>query len=66
MQVTSKRAALPLPMATDLGLLNAHHWDLSYPAFSKRRYFNNLANPFPKEAAITAMALLAAELGLVE
>ncbi len=66
MQVTAKRAAVPLPMATDLGLLNAHHWDLSYPAFSKRRYFNNLANPFPKEAAITAMSLLAAELGLVE
>ncbi len=66
MQVTAKRASLPLPMATDLGLLNAHHWDLSYPAFSKRRYFNNLYNPFPKEAAITAMALLAAELGLIE
>lgn len=66
MQVTSANAALPFPMATDLGLLRAHHWDLAYPAFSKRRWLNNTYHPFPKEAALVAIVTLAAELGLIQ
>jgi hypothetical protein len=66
MQVTSANAALPFPMATDLGLLRAHHWDLAYPAFSKRRWLNNVYHPFPKEAALVAIVTLAAELGLIQ
>jgi len=41
MQVTSRRAELPFAMATDLGVLNGHHWDLAYPAFSERRWWLN-------------------------
>jgi hypothetical protein len=65
MQVTSANAALPFPMATDLGILRAHHWDLAYPAFNKRRWLNNTFHPFPKEAALVAIVSLAAELGLI-
>src|SRR5262245_6388920 len=65
MQVTSANAALPFPMATDLGILRAHHWDLAYPAFNKRHWLNNTFHPFPKEAALVAIVSLAAELGLI-
>jgi hypothetical protein len=53
-------------MATELGVLNGHHWDLAYPAFRKRRWLNNTYHPFPKTAAITAMVQLSAELGLID
>jgi hypothetical protein len=68
MQVTSKNASLPMPMATDLGLLRGHHWDLAYPSFVKGRWFglNKTYHPFPKEAALTAIVTLAAELGLID
>jgi hypothetical protein len=68
MQVTAKRAALPLPMATDLGLVRGHHWDLAYPSFIKGRWLghNNTFHPFPKNAMLAAIVLLAAELGLID
>ena len=66
MQVTSANASLPMPMATNLGVLRGHHWDLAYPSFRKRRWFNNTYHPFPKAAALVAIITLAAELGLVD
>ena len=66
MQVTSASASLPMPMATDLGALRGHHWDLAYPSFQKRRWLNNTYHPFPKEAALASIVILAAELGLID
>jgi hypothetical protein len=66
MQVTSANASLPMPMATHLGVLRGHHWDLAYPSFRKRRWLNNTYHPFPKEAALVAIVILAAELGLID
>jgi hypothetical protein len=66
MQVPGSSSKLQIPMATELGVLNGHHWDLAYPAFRKRRWLNNTYHPFPKTAAITAMVQLSAELGLID
>lgn len=66
MQLTSANAFLPMPMATHLGVLRGHHWDLAYPSFRKRRWLNNTYHPFPKEAALVAIVTLAAELGLID
>jgi hypothetical protein len=66
MQVTSANASLSMPMATHLGVLRGHHWDLAYPSFRKRRWLNNTYHPFPKEAALVAIVTLAAELGLID
>ena len=66
MQVTSANASLPIPMATELGMLRGHHWDLAYPSFRKRRWLNNTYHPFPKEAALASIVILAAELGLID
>jgi len=66
MQVTRANAALPMAMATDLGALRGHHWDLAYPSFQKRRWLNNTYHPFPKEAALASIVILAAELGLID
>jgi hypothetical protein len=68
MQVTSANASLPFPMATDLGLLRGHHWDLAYPSFIKGRWFgfNKTYHAFPKDAALAAIIMLAAELGLID
>ena len=49
----------PLPMATELAVFRGHQWDIAYPQFSKRRWFNCHRN-----AALTAMVQMAAELGL--
>jgi hypothetical protein len=65
MQVAGSRSKLPIPMATELAVFRAHHWDMAHPAFRKRRWFNNTYHPFPRTAALTAMVQLAAELGLV-
>jgi hypothetical protein len=66
MQVTSANASLPMPMATDLGVLRGHQWDLAYPSFSKRGWLNKTYHPFPKEAALAAIVTLAAEFGLID
>ena len=54
------------PMATDLAVLRAHHWDISYDAFpiAPRMGSANLDHRFPREAALTAILQLSAELGL--
>ena len=68
MQVTSRRGTLPFPMATDLGLLRGHHWDLTYPSFVKGRWMglNKTFHPFPKLAILVAIVGLASELGLID
>tara|TARA_R110001592_G_scaffold175466_1_gene414619 strand:+ start:41921 stop:43150 length:1230 start_codon:yes stop_codon:yes gene_type:complete len=68
MQLTQAQAKLKTPMATDLAMLRAHHWDMSYDPFPKLMRFGspNLDHPFPKEAAVKAMVMLAIELGLID
>ncbi|MFV1873034.1 MAG: hypothetical protein ACMZ64_06925 [Oleiphilus sp.] len=68
MQLTQAQSKLRIPMATDLGMLRAHHWDMSYDAFPKLMRFGspNLDHPFPKEAAVRAMLMLGIELGLID
>lgn len=68
MQLTQAQAKLNIPMATDLAMLKAHHWDMSYDAFPKLMRFGspNLDHPFPKEAAMKAMLMLGIELGLID
>lgn len=68
MQLTQSEATLDIPMATDLAMLNAHHWNLSYDPFPKLMRFGSphLDHPFPKEAAATAIIMLAFELGLFD
>lgn len=67
MQVTQKHARVNSPMATDLAMLNGHHWDLSYGAFPKNMRFGspNLEHRFPRKAALSAMIKFARELGLL-
>lgn len=68
MQLTQAQAKLNVPMAADLAMLRAHHWDMSYDAFPRlmRLGSPNLDHPFPKEAALKAMIMLALELGLID
>lgn len=68
MQLTQAQAKLKIPMAADIAMLKAHHWDMSYDAFPKLMRFGspNLDHPFPKKAAIKAMIMLGVELGLVD
>jgi len=68
MQLTQAQAKLKVPMATDLAILRAHHWNMSYDPFPKLMRFGspNLDHPFPKEAAATAMIMLGVELGLID
>jgi hypothetical protein len=68
MQVTQEQARWPGPMGVHLAKLHAHHWDMSYDAFPlpTRLGSANLDHPFPREAAITAIVQLTAELGLIE
>lgn len=67
MQVTQDQARIQMPMATDLAMLNAHHWDMSYEAFPKsfRATSPHLDHPFPKKAALMANFQLVNELGLI-
>lgn len=66
MQVVASRAHLPLALSTDLPTVRGHHWDIAYPAFIKRRWWNNMRHDFPKMAALTAMVQFSAELGLID
>ena len=68
MQVTQKQARVAIPMATDLAVLRAHHWDISYDPFPIRTRMGspNLDHPFPRKAAITACFELLAELGVID
>lgn len=66
MQLTQAQAKMATPMATDLACLRAHHWDISYGPFplATRLGSANLDHVFPREAALTAVLQLSAELGL--
>jgi hypothetical protein len=66
MQLTQAQARMTTPMATDLAVLRAHHWDISYDAFPihLRMGSANLDHRFPREAALTAILELGSELGL--
>lgn len=68
MQLTQAAAKLTIPMSTNLAILNAHHWDMSYDPFPLLMRFGspNLDHPFPREAAAAALILLSAELGLID
>lgn len=65
MQLTQAQARMTTPMATDLAVLRAHHWDISYDAFPMhlRMGSANLDHRFPRTAALTAILQLSAELG---
>jgi hypothetical protein len=67
MQVTQKHAKVNSPIATDLAMLNGHHWDLSYGPFPKNMRFGspNLEHRFPRKAALSSMIKFAKELGLI-
>ena len=68
MQLTVEQACMTIPMATDLAVLHAHHWDVSYDPFPVHLRLGaaNLDHPFPREAAATAIFPLLAELGLID
>jgi pimeloyl-ACP methyl ester carboxylesterase len=68
MQVTQDQARWPGPMGVHLATLHAHHWDMAYDAFPRATRVGsaNLDHPFPREAAITTIFQLTAELGLIE
>jgi hypothetical protein len=68
MQLTQEQAQFDIPMSTQLAVLHANHWDMSYDPFPihTRMGSPNLDHPFPKKAAVVAMVQLAAELGLVD
>jgi hypothetical protein len=66
MQVECARACLPFKMSTNLDIVRGHHWDVAYPAFVKRKWFNAMYHGFPKTAALVAMVQLSAELGLID
>ncbi len=64
MQLTQAQARMTTPMATDLAVLRAHHWDISYDAFPihMRLGSANLEHRFPREAALRAICQFASEL----
>lgn len=66
MQLTTIDTQVPYPMATELAMINAHHWDMAFGPFNDRKRFNHLYHPFPTEAACIAMVQLSAELGLID
>jgi hypothetical protein len=54
-------------MATHIAMLHGHHWDIAYPPFPRgiRLTSPNLDHRFPRKAALVAVWLLLAELGLI-
>jgi pimeloyl-ACP methyl ester carboxylesterase len=68
MQLSVAQSCVKAPMATNLAVLHGHHWDISYDAFPRRFRLGaaNLEHRFPREAAVTALFLLLAELGLID
>ncbi|MEN6450485.1 MAG: hypothetical protein ABFC96_08345 [Thermoguttaceae bacterium] len=68
MQVAVVDQQVTTPMGTTLAVCHAHHWDLALGPFplTHRLGSQNLDNPFPRRAAVTATVLLLAELGLLD
>lgn len=67
MQLTQEQAHLPLPTAPLLSMFHANHWDLSYDTFPWYTTLGSskLKDPFAREAAMSAILLFMAELGLM-
>ena len=68
MQVPASRGRVPVPLATDLAIVHAHHWDITYAPFPRTARLGspNLDHQFPRQAALVATMLVLAELGIVE
>ena len=66
MQLVHAQAQVPAPMVTELGVVHAHHWDMSYDTFPRalRMTSFNLDHRFARAAALTALFQLMGELGL--
>ncbi len=67
MQLTQAQAKTGFAMETHLATLHGHHWDISYPPFPRAARLGspNLDHPFPRQAAITAIFKLLAEIGVM-
>eukprot|EP01134_Creolimax_fragrantissima_P003783 CFRG3783T1 len=67
MQLTQKNAQVVGDKAMNIAMMHANHWDLTYPEFppAMKLGSNFLEHKFPKEAALTAILQLSAELGLL-
>ena len=67
MQLTQEQSHLPLPTAPLLSMFHANHWDLSYDTFPWYTTLGSskLKDPFAREAAMSAILLFMAELGLM-
>ena len=52
MQLVHSQAQVPVPMATELGVVHAHHWDMSYDTFPRalRMASFNLDHRFARSA----------------
>lgn len=65
MQLTKGQSRLDIPMATDLGYVHGHHWDVAIPPFPGRLPLGpNLEHQFPRASAVVATLQLLSELGL--
>jgi len=67
MQLTQDQAAFPSPHAPRLAMFNANHWDLSYDPFPwlETMGSQHLKNRFARRAALSAIILFLAEIGLM-
>jgi hypothetical protein len=68
MQLTRSQATIQARDAVHLAAFHADHWDIAYDAFPEDVRFGskNLAHRFARRAAIAALVLLLAELGLID
>jgi len=69
MQLTqAQQMAFPSPSTTRLAMFNANHWDMSYDAFPWQRTMGSmhLKHKFARRAAISAIILFMAEIGLID
>lgn len=68
MQLTQEQARLPLRNAPRLAMFHANHWDLSYDRFPWYTTMGSqhLKEPFARRAALSAIVLLMAEIGLLD
>lgn len=68
MQLTQEQAQVPDPKAPRLAMFHANHWDLSYDTFPWYTTLGSskLKDPFAREAAMTAIVVFLAELGLLD
>ncbi len=67
-ELTANHQKLPVPMATNLATVQAHHVEIAYEPLpkEKRKGAPNMDYPFPRKALITAIFKFAAETGLID